>query len=308
MLTFIIRRLLALVPVGFGVVTIVSLLIHAVPGDPADSILGPYATAEEKTQLKHDMGLDQPIVQQLFSYYKKIAQGDLGTSLVYRKPVTELISTRIQPTVELALCAMLVALCVSLPLGIISALKQGKPVDFIAMGFALTGIAIPNFWLAPMLILLFSLHLGWLPVSERGSWDTYVLPAISLGTALAAILSRMTRNSMLDNLKEDYVRTARAKGNKERVVILKHVLRNAALPLVTIVGLQFGVLLTGAIITERIFDWPGLGSLILDGINNRDYPVVQGCVLVFSGTYLLVNLLTDLSYALVDPRIKADGR
>lgn len=305
MLTFVLRRLLALIPVGIGVVAIVSALIHVVPGDPADQILGPYATAEEKAALKHDLGIDQPFVQELGSYYGKILRGDLGTSLIYRKPVTELIAVRVQPTLELACCAMLVALCVSLPLGIVSALKAGKPLDYAAMGFALTGIAIPTFWLGPMLVLLFSLKLGWLPVSERGALSSYVLPAATMGIALAAILSRMTRNSMLDNLKEDYVRTARAKGNRERVVILKHVLRNAALPLVTIVGLQFGVLLTGAIITERIFDWPGLGSLILDGINNRDYPVVQGCVLVFSFTYLMVNLLTDLSYALVDPRIKA---
>ncbi len=307
MFTFIIRRLFALIPVGLGVVAIVSLLIHVVPGDPADAILGPYASQEEKVQLKHDLGLDKPFAVQLISYYGDIFRGDLGSSLVYRKPVTELIATRIQPTLELACCAMLVALLISLPLGIIGALKAGKPLDYLAMGFALTGIAIPNFWLGPMLILVFSLQLGLLPVSERAGFTSYILPAISLGTALAAILSRMTRNSMLDNLKEDYVRTARAKGNPERVVVMKHVLRNAALPLVTIVGLQFGVLLTGAIITERIFDWPGLGSLILDGINNRDYPVVQGCVLVFSGTYLLVNLLTDLSYALVDPRIKTHG-
>jgi peptide/nickel transport system permease protein len=308
MLTFVLRRLLALIPVGFGVVAVVSLLIHAVPGDPADSILGPYATAAEKDALKHDMGLDRPFLEQLGAYYGKIAHGDLGTSLVYHKPVKELITARIRATLELACCAMIVALCFSLPLGIVSALKQGKPLDYAAMGFALTGIAIPNFWLGPMLVLLFALELGWFPVSERGALSSYVLPALSLGTALAAILSRMTRNSMLDTLKEDYVRTARAKGNPERVVVLKHVLRNAALPLVTIVGLQFGVLLTGAIITERIFDWPGLGSLILDGINNRDYPLVQGCVLCFSGTYLLVNLLTDLSYALVDPRIKSSGR
>lgn len=303
MLTFLIRRLLALIPVGLGVVAVVSALIHAVPGDPADAILGPYATMEEKTALKKDMGLDQPFVLQLVAYYGKIGHGDLGTSLIYHKPVKELIAARIQATVELACLAMVVALLISLPLGIIGALKQGKPADYLAMAFALTGVAIPNFWLGPMLILLFSIELGWLPVSERGAASSYVLPALTLGTALAAILSRMTRNSMLDNLREDYVRTARAKGNRERTVIGKHVLRNASLPLVTIVGLQFGVLLTGAIITERIFDWPGLGTLILDGINNRDYPLVQGCVLMFSATYLLVNLLTDLSYAVVDPRI-----
>ena len=305
MLTFVLRRLLSLVPVGLGVVFVVSLLIHAVPGDPADSILGPYATAAEKTALKHDLGLDRPFLEELGGYYKKVFTGDLGTSLVYRRPVTELIAKRVQPTAELALCAMLVALAVSLPLGVLSALKAGKPLDFAAMAFALTGIAIPNFWLGPMLVLLLSLKVHWLPVSERAGPASYVLPAVTLGVALAAILSRMTRNSMLDNLREDYVRTARAKGNHERVVVLKHVLRNAALPLVTIVGLQFGVLLTGAIITERIFDWPGLGSLILDGINNRDYPLVQGCVLVFSFTYLMVNLLTDLTYAVIDPRLKA---
>ncbi len=304
MLTFIIKRFLALIPVGLGVVCIVSALIHLVPGDPADTILGPYATEQEKVQLRHDLGLDKPFVPKLLSYYADIAHGNLGTSLLYRKPVTELIADRVRPTMELAFCAMVVAMTLSVPLGIISAVKAGKPLDFVAMGFAMTGIAIPNFWLGPLLVLVFSLKLGWLPVSERGDWTTYVLPSLTLGIALSAMLSRMTRNSMLDNLKEDYVRTARAKGNKEFVVVMKHVFRNAALPLVTVIGLQFGVLLTGAIITERIFDWPGLGSLILEGINNRDYPVVQGCVLVFSFTYLLVNLITDLSYAVVDPRIK----
>lgn len=304
MAAFILRRLFALIPVGLGVVAVVSLLILTVPGDPADTILGPYATLEEKVALKKQLGLDQPVPVQVLNYYKQIFNGSLGTSLIYRKPVTELISQRIQPTVELALVSLIVAILMSIPLGILSAIRQGKPVDYMAMGFALAGVAIPNFWLGPMLILLFSVELAWLPVSERSNWTSYILPALTLGTALAAALSRMTRNSMLDNMKEDYVRTARAKGNTERIVIGKHVLRNASLPLVTIVGLQFGVLLTGAIITEQIFDWPGLGTLILDGINNRDYPLVQGCVLVFSGSYLIVNLLTDVSYAIVDPRIK----
>ena len=304
MLTFIIQRLLAMIPVGLGVVAIVSMLIHFVPGNPEDMILGPYATDAEKAALRDDLGLDQPFAQQLGDYYKKVLKGDLGESLLLRKPVTTLIAERIQPTVELAFLAMLVAVSIALPLGIISALKVGGPIDFAAMGLALLGVALPNFWLGPMMILFFSLQLGWLPVSERAGFSSYILPSITLGTALASILSRMTRNSMLDNMKEDFVRTARAKGNKERTVVLKHILRNAALPLVTVVGLQFGVLLTGAIITERIFDWPGLGSLILEGINNRDYPVVQGCVLLFSATYLIVNLITDITYAAVDPRIK----
>jgi peptide/nickel transport system permease protein len=250
------------------------------------------------------MGLDRPFLEQLWTYIVQVIQGDLGTSLIYNKPVAALISARWLPTAQLAILALLVALSISLPLGIISALRAGTPIDYAAMTLAMTGIAIPNFWLGPMLVLVFSLNLGWLPVSERSSLSSYILPALTLGIALAAILSRMTRNSMLDHMREDYARTARAKGNKESTVVLKHVLRNAALPLITVVGLQFGVLLTGAIITERIFDWPGLGTLILDGINNRDYPLVQGCVLVFACTYLLVNLLTDLTYAIVDPRIQ----
>lgn len=306
-MNFIFKRILSMIPVGIGVITVVSLLIHMVPGDPADAILGPYATAQEKISLQRDLGLDQPFIIQLGRYFQQILQGDLGNSIVFRKPVAQLILSRLGATVELAFLAMLVAISISIPLGIISALNKGKPLDYGAMAFALLGVAIPNFWLGPMMVLIFSLELGWLPVSERGSWDTYILPAMTLGIPLAAILSRMTRNAMLDNFKEDFVRTARAKGNDEWVVTLKHVFRNAALPLVTIVGLQFGVLLTGAIITERIYDWPGLGSLMLDGINNRDYTLVQGCVLTFSFTYLLVNLLTDLSYAVIDPRIKSDN-
>ncbi|MEN9834824.1 MAG: hypothetical protein RL011_1017 [Pseudomonadota bacterium] len=304
MFVFITRRLLSLLPVTLGVLTIVALLIHVVPGDPADAILGPYATAADKAQLHASLGLDKPFLVQLLEYIKGVIGGDLGTSLIYTKPVTTLIADRWLPTAQLAVLALIVAMLVSLPLGIISAVKAGRPLDYAAMALAMTGIAIPNFWLGPMMVLLFSLNLGWLPVSERSGPSSYVLPALTLGIALAAILSRMTRNSMLDHLREDYARTARAKGVSESSVVLKHVLRNAALPLITVVGLQFGVLLTGAIITERIFDWPGLGTLILDGINNRDYPLVQGCVLVFSCTYLLVNLLTDLTYAIVDPRIQ----
>jgi len=304
LLLFLLRRILTLIPVTIGVVTAVALLIHVVPGDPADMMLGPFATASDKAQLHRELGLDQSFAVQLWTYLVNVFHGDLGKSLVYNKPVISLIALRWWPTAQLAILALVVALSISLPLGIISALRAGKPLDYAAMALAMTGIAIPNFWLGPMLVLLFSLKLGWLPVSERGSAASYVLPALTLGIALAAILSRMTRNSMLDHLREDYARTARAKGNKESTVILKHVLRNAALPLITVVGLQFGVLLTGAIITERIFDWPGLGTLILEGINNRDYPLVQGCVLVFSCTYLLVNLLTDLTYAFVDPRIQ----
>ncbi len=305
MLHAIITRIFGVIPTAFGVITVVGLLIHAVPGDPTDTILGPMATLAERDALRTSLGLNASVGEQLLGYYSKILHGDLGKSLIYQKPVSDMIFTRIVPTFELAILGLTVALLISLPLGIIAAIRAGKPLDYMAMAFALTGVAIPNFWLGPMLVLVFSLEWQLLPVSERGGISSYVLPALTLGIALAAMLSRMTRTSMLENLREDYVRTAKAKGVHPRTVILKHVLRNACLPLITILGLQFGVLLTGAIITERIFDWPGIGSLILEGINNRDYPVVQGCVLVFSLTYLCVNLLTDLAYVVVDPRIKA---
>ncbi|MBP6218060.1 MAG: ABC transporter permease [Oligoflexales bacterium] len=306
MFKLICKRILALIPVALGVITVVCLLIHAVPGDPLDTLLGDYAGAEEKDALRKQLGLDQPALFQLYHYIARLLHGDLGRSLIYNRPVAELILERMPATLELAVCSLIIAILISLPLGILSALNKNKPLDYVAMGFALSGVAIPHFWLGPMLILLFSIYLGWLPVSERTDLSSYILPSITLGTALAAILSRMTRNSVLDTMKEDYVRTARAKGARESSVLLKHVLRNAALPLVTIVGLQFGVLLTGAVVTEKIFDWPGLGTLILDGLGNRDYPLVQGCVLVFSMSYLIVNLLTDLAYRAFDPRISWD--
>jgi peptide/nickel transport system permease protein len=305
-LTYTIRRLLLLIPVALGVIILVSLMIHVVPGDPVDAIAGDFASELEKHRLREALGLNEPVWRQITSYIAGVFQGNLGTSLIYYRPVSELIFERIGPTLELAFISMVFAVLMSIPLGILSAIRAGTAVDYGAMGFALFGVAIPNFWLGPLLVLAFSLNLDFFPVSERGGWDSYILPAFTLGTALAAILTRMTRTTILENLQEDYVRTARAKGLSETPVLFKHVLRNAALPVVTLMGLQFGVLLTGAVITERIFDWPGLGTLILDGIGNRDYPVVQGCVLVFSGTYVLVNLLTDLLYGALDPRIQLD--
>ena len=307
MIGFLLRRIVALLPVALGVVCFVALMTRIVPGDPVDVILGDFATLEDKQTLRHSLGLDVPFAEQLVSYLGHIMHGELGQSLVYNRPVTAMIGERMGATFELALAALVVALFISLPLGIISALKKDTVIDWAAMAFAITGVAMPGFWLGPMLVLILSLKLDLLPVSERTNWTSYVLPAFTMGTALAAALGRMTRNTVLDTLKEDFVRTARAKGASERRVVLIHVLRNAALPLVTIVGLQFGVLLTGAIITEKIFDWPGIGSLILEGILQRDYPVVQGCVLMFSGSYLVVNLVTDIVYALVDPRIKLEG-
>jgi peptide/nickel transport system permease protein len=306
-LGFICRRIIALIPVALGVVIFVALMTRLVPGDPVDVILGDFATLEEKTALRHSLGLDVPVVEQLWTYARHVAKGDLGRSIVYNRPVLDMIGERIGATFELALTALAIALAISLPLGIVSALRKDTWIDYLAMGFAITGVALPGFWLGPMLVLLFSLKLDLLPVSERGDWTSYILPALTMGTVLAAALARMTRNAMLDTMREDYVRTARAKGAGEARVILIHVLRNAALPLVTVLGLQFGVLLTGAIITEKIFDWPGIGSLVLEGILQRDYPVVEGCVLMFSFSYLAVNLLTDILYAVVDPRIKLES-
>lgn len=307
MVTYILKRVFALIPVSVGVITIVCLLIHTVPGDPVDTLLGEYATFQEKEMLKKQLGLDQSLVHQLMTYLSQVVQGNLGNSLIYNRPVADLIKERIPATVELAFCALMISILFSIPLGIISSLHKDKLIDYCAVTFALIGVALPNFWLGPMLILLFSIQLGWLPISERNTFASYILPSLTMGTALASILSRMTRNAMLDTLKEDYVRTARAKGLSESVIILKHVLRNASLPLVTIIGLQFGVLLTGAVVTEKIFDWPGLGTLILDGLGNRDYPLVQGCVLTFSMSYLLVNLVTDIAYKALDPRISLDS-
>jgi ABC-type dipeptide/oligopeptide/nickel transport system permease component len=292
-----------MVPVGMGVIFLVGFLIHLVPGDPADALLGEFATFEDKQALRESLGLTRPLWEQTLSYLTQVITGNLGVSFIYQRPVLDLIWERAGPTCELALTSLLVALLISFPLGILSAVKKDTVWDFLATGLSLMGAAIPSFWLGPLLIWALALKLDLLPVSERGGILTYILPSITIGTHLAAILSRMIRASLLDQLKTDYVRTARAKGVPERGVVLKHALSNALIPVITILGLQFGVLLTGAVITEKIFDWPGLGSLILEGLGNRDYPLVQGCILVFSGTYLFVNLLTDLTYALVDPRI-----
>ncbi len=304
MINYLLKRILPIIPVAFTVVTIVALMIHMVPGDPVDSLLGDFASAEERHNLREALGLNQPIAQQLQTYFSNLTQGNLGTSLIYNEPVAQLISKRALPTLELALLALLIAISIGIPLGTLSALSKDKFLDHASMALALSGVAIPNFWLGPLLIWFFSLKLGWLPVSERAGFASYILPGLTLGTALASILSRMTRNSMLEVLQEPYMQTARAKGCSSSRLILKHALKNAFLPTISILGLQLGTLMTGAVITERIFDWPGLGSLVIDGLNNRDYPLVQGCVLVFSVSYLFINLLTDLACAAIDPRIK----
>lgn len=304
MLTYLVRRLLLLFLVLFGVVTLVFFLIHLIPGDPVDIMLGDHALAADKDALRQALGLDQPLGNQYLTYLGDLLRGDLGVSIHSRRPVLAEIGERFPATVELMLGAMAVALLMALPLGIISALKPYGWLDGTSMLISFLGISIPNFWLGPLLIIVFSIQLGWLPVNERGGIEHLILPAITLGTAMAAMLSRMIRASLLEVLDEEYITNARAKGLPERLVIFKHALRNALIPVITIIGLQVGVLLSGAIITEAIFDWPGLGSLLLEGIYSRNYPLVQGCILVIATVYVLVNLVTDIAYAWADPRVR----
>lgn len=304
MIGFITRRLLLLLPVLFGVTTLVFFLLHLIPGDPVELMLGDSAFATDKDVLREQLGLNSPLHEQYFHYLKNLLQGDLGVSIYSREPVSHMILERFPATVELMLGSMVIALGLAIPLGLISAVKRGTWIDQTAMLFSLLGVSLPNFWLGPMLILVFSIQLDWLPVNERGTFWHLILPAITLGTALASILSRITRSSVIEALGADYIRTAWAKGISEFQVVYRHAFRNALIPVITVIGLQVGVLLSGAIITEFIFDWPGLGLLLIEAIQTRDYPLVQGCVIFIAGGYVLVNLLTDISYAFVDPRVR----
>jgi peptide/nickel transport system permease protein len=304
MTRFLTRRLLLLVPVTLGVLTLVFSLVHLIPGDPVEIMLGEGASAADMDNLRHQLGLDRPLGVQYWHYLGGLFHADLGTSLSYGEPVTTLIASRLLPTLLLTLASLLVALAIALPAGVLGAVKQNSPGDHLLTVLALLGVSMPNFWLGPLLIILFSIQLGWLPVSGMEGPLSIVLPAITLGTALAAVLTRMIRSSLLEELGEEYVRAARAKGLPENSVLWKHAMRNALIPVLTVIGLQFGSLLTGAIITETIFSWPGLGQLLIRSINYRDFPLVQGCILTISVTYIAVNLLTDLAYAWLDPRIK----
>jgi peptide/nickel transport system permease protein len=301
------KRLLLVLPVVWAVVTLVFLLIHIVPGDPVRSALGENATEAQVLELKQKLGLDLPLSRQYLNYWRGVLQGDLGVSLTNPSDrVLEKVITRYPATIELALAGLVVAILISIPLGVTAGTNQGKLIDNIASVVALLGISTPGFVLGPLMIYLFALKLDLLPVSGRYGPEYLILPAVTLGAALAAILTRMVRSSVIEELNEDYVRTARAKGLSERQVIYKHVLKNGLIPVVTVIGLQFGVLLAGAIITEVIFSWPGLGRLTIDAINSRDYPMVQGCILMIALTYIFANLLTDFAYRLLDPRIKVE--
>ena len=303
---YLFRRLLLTIPVLLGVATLVFALIHLVPGDPVQSMLGDTASQEEVERLRHSLGLDRPLLVQYHSFLLGLLKGDLGTSFRFGTPVASEISSRLFRTIQLAVAAMAVAILIALPLGIVAAVHRGTLVDHAAMTLALLGISMPNFWLGPLLAILFAVQLGWLPVAGTGSVWHLVLPAVTLGAALAAILARMTRASVLEELRELYVLAARARGVSRLRAIVRHAFRNSLIPVVTIIGLQFGAVLTGTIITETIFAWPGVGRLLIQAINFRDYPLVQGCILFISFTYVMMNLLTDITYGLLDPRIRYD--
>ena len=300
------KRLAFVLPVVWAVVTLVFLLIHIVPGDPVRNSLGENATEQQMDDLRHKLGLHLPLTQQYVNYWRGLVRGDFGQSLVSSEDVFAKIISRYPATMELAFAGLIVAILIAIPLGVTAGTNQGKLIDNVASVVSLLGISAPGFVIGPLMVYVFAVKLNWLPVGGRDGFETLILPALTLGAALAAILTRMVRSSVIEELGEDYVRTARAKGLSERQVIYKHVLKNGLIPVVTVLGLQFGVLLAGAIITETIFSWPGLGRMTVDAINARDYPVVQGCILMIALTYIVANVLTDFTYRLLDPRIKVE--
>jgi ABC-type dipeptide/oligopeptide/nickel transport system permease component len=321
----VVSRVGLLLLVVWTVVSLVTLLIELVPGDPAIAVLGEQATPEQLAQFRSKHGLDRPpfffafprqangsrhfvwygLDNRYDDYWVAILHGDLGTSFRTDRPVRELITERYAATIELAVVAMLIAVCIAIPLGVIAGKNRGSLTDNALSVIALVGISLPSFVIGPMLVYLFAVKLGWLSPSGRFDWSDIILPAFTLGAALSAILTRMVRSSVIEEMGESYVRTARAKGLSESKVVYKHVLKNGLIPVVTVLGLQLGVLLAGAIITEKIFGWPGLGLLLVeDGIGKRDYAVVQGCVLAISTTYIIANTLTDMAYRWLDPRIR----
>lgn len=299
-----ITRLLGVIPVVFGVVLLTFLLVHAVPGDPVEVMLGESASSADRMQLRADLGLDQSIYVQFGDYLNKLAHGNLGVSIHSKKPIIDLLAERLPATAKLALLALSFAVLIGLPLGIVAALKVNQWPDKLTNLLSLSISAMPHFWMGPMLMMVFALWLGLLPVSGMESGTSIILPALTLGFGLAAILTRMTRASMLEVLHEDFIRTAKAKGLAERAVILRHALRAALLPIVTVLGLQLGSLLAGTVITETVFSWDGIGRLLVESIEKRDYPVTQACVLVVALLYVAVNLATDMIYTKIDPRVR----
>ena len=300
------QRLLYAIPALWLIVTMVFLLAHIVPGDPVAQMLGEGARVEDLQQLRHALGLDLPLWTQYGHYISGVLHGNLGESFRFQQPVLQVVASHYPATLELSIVALLICAGIAIPAGILAAHRRGERTDHVVGVLTLFGLSIPNFALGPILILIFSVMLGWLPVSGRGGLSHLVLPAFTLGAALAAILTRMVRTSVIEELSADYVRTARAKGLSESAVLFRHAFRNALIPILTILGLQFGTLLAGTIVTESIFSWPGIGRLAVQAIGARDYPLLQGCILLIAVSYVFVNLLTDFIYAVVDPRVRLE--
>lgn len=304
MIQFLINRFVGIVVVTLGVMTLVFFSLHIVPGDPVEVMLGDNSSFVDREQLRHSMGLDKPIWVQYREYMSGLFQGDLGQSIHRKKEVNKIIGARLWETVRLALISMLIALSIALPLGIWAAKNPGKWQDKLSLVLSLSGVSLPNFVLGPILVLIFSLALHWLPTGGSEEVNSWVLPAFALGTAMAAMLSRMLRASLLDVSSELFVVTAQAKGLSQDACWNKHILPNALLPVLTVLGLQFGTLLGGAVIVELVFSWNGIGSLLVEAVEQRDYPLVQGCMLVISLSYVMVNMLIDVLYGVVDPRVR----
>jgi len=309
---YVLRRLLAVVPVMLVVATVAFVLIHLAPGDPASVIAGPYASADDVAKLRHQLGLDEALPVQLVRWYGRLLRGDLGDSIFLRRPVTEAIVDRLEPTLLLTTWATLIAVLIGVPAGIVSARYHNSAIDQSLMGLALVGLSVPNFLLGLLMILVFGVWLGWLPVAgyvplDEGVWRnvrSLVMPSLALGLVQSALIARITRSSMLDVLREQFVLTGRAKGLAENIVVYKHVLKNAIIPTLTVIGITFALLIGGAVVIETVFNIPGLGRLIISAVLRRDYPVIQGVVLLIAVTYTAVNLLVDLAYLVVDPRVR----
>ncbi|EJY1479740.1 glutathione ABC transporter permease GsiC [Salmonella enterica] len=304
MLNYVLKRLLGLIPTLLIVAVLVFLFVHLLPGDPARLIAGPEAHAQVIALVRQQLGLDQPLHVQFWRYITHVLQGDFGTSMVSRRPVSEEIASRFLPTLWLTITSMIWAVLFGMAIGIAAAVWRNRWPDRVGMTLAVTGISFPAFALGMLLMQIFSVDLGWLPTVGADSWQHYILPSLTLGAAVASVMARFTRSSFVDVLSEDYMRTARAKGVSETWVVLKHGLRNAMIPVVTMMGLQFGFLLGGSIVVEKVFNWPGLGRLLVDSVDMRDYPVIQAEVLLFSLEFILINLVVDVLYAAINPAIR----
>ncbi|MEK4484450.1 glutathione ABC transporter permease GsiC [Psychrobacillus sp. FSL H8-0484] len=304
MFGFLIKRILEIIPILFLVSIFIFLFVHMIPGDPARLVAGPDATIEDVEMVRKELGLDKPMIEQYVSYITNLFQGDLGTSLKTNRPVSEEIGERFMPTFWLTLWSMVWAVAIGLLIGVISATKRNKWQDYLGMFGAVSGLSLPSFWLGLMLIQLFAVTLGWFPTGGIESWKSYILPAFTLGTGVAAVVARFTRSSLMDVLKEDYIRTGRSKGLSEHKVTWGHGLRNAMIPVVTMTGLQFGFLLGGSVVIETVFSWPGLGKLLIDSVAYRDYPVIQAEMLIFALEFILINLIVDLLYGILNPQIR----